>query len=553
MRSLGVMLGGMLACLLGCLLGVGAALAGPHVERLPDGTVLLKLGPAYGDAVIETSTDELGPLLGGTSPAYAGTTVRLLTQDEGAHGAISGPIEALRPVWEELTGGKLELGLVPVSDLYARLMLDLGQERRYDAAVIAAYFYGDLVAGKHLSPVDGLMAGGRFPRWSYDDMPPALRTLHQWDGVGYGVRNDADGQVLYYRRDVLNDPENQKAFQAALGYALPVPPKTWQQVLDIARFFAGKDWDHHDRQPDSGMVLHLKPGEQGFYHFQSLAAAFAVQPGPVTDRYHNVYWFDPEDMTPLIDQPGQVAALELLQQLNATGPADQIGWRLPQAWEYFLRGKAVMMFTWGDLGALCQDEARSLVKGNCAVAPLPGSDRFWDREHQAWVQPAEPNRVGNTTGGSWHGVLLAGSQNSEAAYSFLALMAIRPVSLWAVQHGWTGINPGFGFQMLPPQGSSRLADWLKAGWNRQDVEDYLAAFEQTFTAPTMLPYLRIRGTPAYWQALDTQLAAAMGGRKTAKDALAATAKAWNQITDKLGKEQQKHDYQQAIGYRGNGS
>ena len=113
-------------------------------------------------------------------------------------------------------------------------------------------------------------------------MPPALRSLHSWDGVGYGVLNDADGQVLYYRRDVLNDPANQAAFKAAVGYDLPVPPRTWQQVLDIARFFDGKNWDHHDSQPDSGMVLHLKPGEQGFYHFQSLSASFAVQPGPTS-------------------------------------------------------------------------------------------------------------------------------------------------------------------------------------------------------------------------------------------------------------------------------
>ena len=384
----------------------GAA-AGEHVERLADGTVLLKLGPAYENAVIETSVDELGPLLGGASPPFAGTTVRVLTHSEGPHGPISGPIEALRPVWEELTGAHLELGLVPISELYADLMLDLGRGRgSYDAAVVAAFFYGDLIAGNNMAPVDPLLASGKFPRWSYDSMPPALRQLYSWDNVGYGVLNDADGQVLYYRRDVLNDPANQTAFKAALGYDLPIPPQTWQQVLDIARFFSGKNWDHHDSQPDSGMVLHLKPGEQGFYHFQSLSAAFAVAPGTELDRYHNVYWFDPQDMKPLINEAGDVAALELLQELGATGPADQIGWRLPQAWDYFLRGKAVMMFTWGDLGALCQDPARSLVRGNCGVAMLPGSSRYWDREHAQWIEPAEPNRVGNTTGGSWHGVLL---------------------------------------------------------------------------------------------------------------------------------------------------
>ena len=59
----------------------------------------------------------------------------------------------------------------------------------------------------------------------------------------------------------------------------------------------------------------------------------------------------------------------------------------------------------------------------------------------------------------------------------------------------------------------------------------------------MLPYLRIRGTPEYWSALDTQLAAALGGRKTAQAALDATAAAWNGITDRLGREQQLDAHQ----------
>ena len=64
----------------------------------------------------------------------------------------------------------------------------------------------------------------------------------------------------------------------------------------------------------------------------------------------------------------------------------------------------------------------------------------------------------------------------------------------------------------------------------------------------MLPYLRIRGTPEYWSVLDTELAAALGGRKTAQAALDDTAAAWNEITDRLGRDQQLEAYQQAIGY-----
>jgi multiple sugar transport system substrate-binding protein len=57
----------------------GAAQAGEHVEWLDDGTVLLKLGPDYGDAVIETSRAELGSLFGPDARPYAGATIRVLS------------------------------------------------------------------------------------------------------------------------------------------------------------------------------------------------------------------------------------------------------------------------------------------------------------------------------------------------------------------------------------------------------------------------------------------------------------------------------------------
>jgi multiple sugar transport system substrate-binding protein len=523
--------------------------AGQYVDWFDDGSVLLKLGPEYDDAIIQTSREQLGSLFGPDQTPFADTTITVLTHDEGPKGPISGPITAFRPVWEELTGGTLEIALVPIGELYAETMLDLERGTgRYDAIVVPAYFYGDLVAGDFMAPVDELMRSGRFPQWTYESMPPSLHTLYTWSGVGYGVLNDADGQILYYRRDLLNDPDWQERFKAEVGYDLPVPPRTWQQVLNISRFFDGKDWDNGDDYADSGTVLHLKTGEQGHYHFQSLSASFAITPGDEIDRFHNVYWFDPTDMKPLINGPGHVAALEFLQQLNETGPIEQIGWRLPQAWEYFLRGKAIFMFTWGDLGALCQDAVRSRVKGNCAATVLPSSDRYWDYQTQAWVETEAPRLVGNTTGGSWHGVISRLAKHPEAAYSFLSLMAIDSVSRWNVEHGWTGVDPGFYPQFLEPEGSARAVDYVKAGWNKDDVTDYLKAFHANFTAPTMLTYLRIRGTPEYWRVLDLEVAAALGGRKSAQQALDDVAAAWEQITDRLGRKQQLEAYQAAIGY-----
>jgi multiple sugar transport system substrate-binding protein len=541
------------ATLLGAagMLIAGTALADHYVRWNDDGTVDLMLGADYDDAVITVSAEELGALMGPGEKPFEGTTITVLTLDSGPKGGISGPLQAFRPVWEELTGGRVEIALTPITDLYAKMMLDLRQGTGlYDAIMVGAFFYGDLIAGNYMIPIDEYMETDDHPQWSYEVMPDSLLNLHTWQGVGYGVLNDADGQVLYYRRDVLNDPEWQAQFRDEVGYDMPVPPQTWQQLLDVSKFFAGKNWDDGDPDPDHGTVLHLKVGEQGHYHFQSFSAPFAITPGDVVDQHHNVYWFDPTDMTPLINSPGHVRALELLQELHETGPAAQVGWSLGEAWDYFLRGKAVFVFSWGDVGSLCQDESRSQIKGVCASAILPSSDTYWDHANQTWVETDSPQQVGNTTGGSWHGVISAFSENPDAAYSFLSLMATKPVSLWNAQHGWTGVDPGYSYQFLEPQGEAKLEDYLKAGWNEDDVVDYLNAYYENFNAPTMLTYLRIEGAPEYWDIMDKNLSAAMAGTLTAQQALDDTAAAWEEITDRLGRDKILQQYQEAIGFEG---
>jgi multiple sugar transport system substrate-binding protein len=349
---------------------------------------------------------------------------------------------------------------------------------------------------------------------------------------------------------MLSNAEHQAAFKTEYGYDLPNPPQTWQQLLDISKYFNGKNWDATDADPDSGTVLHLKVGEQGHYHFQSLSASFVINPGDAVTQTKNVYWFDPTDMKPLINSPGHVKALEFLQELHKTGPAAQVGWSLGEAWDYFLRGKAVFVFSWGDVGALCQDEARSKVKGKCAAAVLPSSNEYYDFEKKEFVKLDTPRVIGNTTGGSWHGVVSNFSANPEAAYAFLSLMAIPPVSKLMATVGWDGVDPGFSYQFLEEDGgTAKIEDYEAAGWDANDAKTYTHAYHETFYAETTLPYLRIPGSFEYWDILDKNLSATMSGSMTAQEALDATAASWEQVTDRIGRDKQLADYQAAIGYK----
>jgi multiple sugar transport system substrate-binding protein len=50
---------------------------------------------------------------------------------------------------------------------------------------------------------------GKFPQFNFDDELPGMRALRSYGGQKYVVPYDADGQVLYYRRDLLQDPAHQ--------------------------------------------------------------------------------------------------------------------------------------------------------------------------------------------------------------------------------------------------------------------------------------------------------------------------------------------------------
>jgi multiple sugar transport system substrate-binding protein len=161
-----------------------------------------------------------------------------------------------------------------------------------------------------------------------------------------------------------------------------------------------------------------------------------------------------------------------------------------------------------------------------------------------------PRVIGNTTGGSWHGVVSNFSANPEAAYAFLSLMAIPPVSKLMATVGWDGVDPGFSYQFLEEDGgTAKIEDYVAAGWAENDAKTYTHAYHETFYAETTLPYLRIPGSFEYWDILDKNLSAAMSGSSTAQEALDATATSWEQVTDRIGRDKQLADYQAAIGYQ----
>jgi multiple sugar transport system substrate-binding protein len=460
---------------------------------------------------------------------YKGTTINVLV----AKLTVGDCVKHYVPLWEKATGGKVNIGEVPIDALHQQIFSDLSAGLgRYDAYMTGAWFYGDFFVPKdpYIIPVEKFMADPKHSYWEPDQWVPSMRKLYSWDGKVYGVLLDGDAQALYFRKDAFTNKDNQAKFKAKYNYDLPVPPTTTKQYHDIADFFTGWDWNN-DGQKGWGIALHAKVNEQGFFHFLTLSAPFVVSPD---NKY---YFFNPDTMKPLINSEGHLRALEDYVKFLANGPKEQVAWTLGQAWNLFLAGDSATDPTWGDLPTLAQDPKESKVQGKIGAAPLPGTTESYNPITGQW-KTYELNQVGNTNGGSWHCVISRLSKKQEATYDFLAFIANRKNALFNAANGWTGVQPGMKFEFFPPIGTGSVEQWKQFGWNEDDAVEYLKAYYAVLAAPLQQEYLRIPGAAEYWHELDINISAVLGGQMQPKAALDATAAAWEKITDRYGREKQ---------------
>ena len=81
------------------------------------------------------------------------------------------------------------------------------------------------------------------------------------------------------------------------------------------------------------------------------------------------------------------------------------------------------------------------------------------------------------------------------------------------------------------------------------AKEYLDAIGNIIGNPNNVVDLRIPGAAEYFDALDTGLAQAVAGQVSSQSALDTVAQQWDQITDRLGRDQQKKLYRQMLGLK----
>lgn len=452
------------------------------------------------------------------------------------------PFLEWKAAWEQKTGNKVNVIEAPYAALYSKVMTDLiTGTGRYDLMHLPGGWAGDLMGGGWLVPLDEeLMPKYGFPNW--DEVVPSVKTISQWRGHIYNIPIDGDCHTTYYRKDALGNPAYQARFEQKYGYRYDVPPKTWEEVLDVAEFFTGWDWDN-DGKTNYGVAFIGLRGNQAPWFVIDLAASYVVNPGKV-DKYHGVAFFDPETMEPLVNTPGWIEAMTLYKKLAKHAPPGVASYGFNEMRMAFVSGIAAMTFDWGDTAIMAQmpEQYGSVIKGKLGTGTLPGAMRVWDRQSGRWLK--QFNHVNFLAFGGWILTIPKTSKYIDEAYKFGCFLSDPKQSIYDVcgLHGFTGANP------YRESHRQQIDMWVKGGWDEADVKEYLEATWEAYTDPFALQDLRIPGTKMYREDyLDLARAKVLSEEMSPEEACKELYDNWNRITDTYDRATQLLLYRLGLG------
>jgi multiple sugar transport system substrate-binding protein len=447
---------------------------------------------------------------------------------------IAEPLQRRGPDFTELTGAKINVIIVPFNELYQKLLTDMATgTNSFDAFVFAPQWMVDYITPGYLEDLTDRIAND--PAIEWEDVAPFFRDFSAtYGGRIYTIPLDGDFHMGYYRSDLLE----------AEGLE---PPKTWDEYLQVAATFHGKDLNG-DGDPDYGSCISKKRGAQAYWFITDFAASMIQSQGTSQGTF-----FNPETMEPLVQNAAFQKALELYNETTQYGPPDELNLDVGDTRSLFTSGRCALSLDWGDIGTLAIDPTTSTVQDKTGAMILPGSTEVLDWETGELVPCDETtcpyaiegvNYAPFASYGGWSGGLNAAAdpEVKDAAYAFFSYMTQPAQSNVDVTIGRTGFNPYRTSQFLNRQ------QWVEAGMSPQGASDYLGAIEASLASPNMVLDLRVPQNQRYQQVvLDQTVSQYLAGEITVDQAMQQIYDGWEEITDELGRDEQGAAYRGSLG------
>jgi multiple sugar transport system substrate-binding protein len=404
------------------------------------------------------------------------------------------------PLWEELTGIKINPVGKPFTELFATQVAEhLGATGAYDVLTFPPAWTADFVSQGLVEPLNPYIEQYMAPE-DLEDYHPLYKALMDYGGERYGLFDDGDVIILYHRKDLLGDPANQDAFKAQYGYDL-APPKDWTEYDDIQAFFTelggGESW---------GGASQRAPGQV----FGWFSEEFRNRGGR---------FFDDDSLDGSLDSQAGVDTLTRMIASNKTMPPGIETWDFVKVLSAWMAGQLAMIGgTWPPIGRWSEGTTaeqlnwvpKTQVKGNVGYSVMPMGHSLHN-------------------GGFSLGVS-TDNANKEAAYLFIQWMTSPVISLQRVMLPYALRDP---YRLSHFSSEEYRSRWPTA----DDYLDTLMAAADGALLDIIMP-----GSSEYHTAIDQAVTSAQAGTPVA-EALATGNAAFNQITDRIGRENQRAAYE----------
>jgi multiple sugar transport system substrate-binding protein len=260
--------------------------------------------------------------------------------------------------------------------------LDRGPNRgdTLDVIVVRHRLLGALVQKGRVQPVDSFLADSSLHDSGFIPREQLFinwwRELSSYRGSTYGYPFTGLTTFLCYRKDLLNDPANQRNFRARYHRDLK-PPATWQEYTQLAEFFTSPGEHFY------GTYIQGKQGLALWYEWLNLVYSFG---GNILDNQHGWEYGDV-----VVNSPQNVAATEQYAKLIAFSPPDTLTYGWGEAQSALQQGHVFMGLLWNDQAPFLEDPAVSKVAGKIGYSLIPSNtgEPFSQLEGLTYLIPAE--------------------------------------------------------------------------------------------------------------------------------------------------------------------
>jgi len=477
----------------------------------------------------KTSLDSHTRQIAAQQQRFDDVTLNVVTLDKPIGVAVEHRVRE----FESRTGAKIKMTTVPFGEVYDTMWQDLiTKKNQYDVIVFVPQWIADFAGGGYLEDLTKRVANDQEIQW--DDIAPFFKTFGgNYENSIYAIPIDGDFHMVYYRSDLLE--------KAGLK-----PPKTWDEYLNIARKFHGKDLNN-DSQADYGSCIPQRYNHVGYWMFWSIASAFLQSQGTQQGAF-----FDPSTMRPLVNNEAFAKALDIYKEITQYEPPSELNLDLTQMRNLFMAGRCALTIDWGDTGTLAI-EPNSQVINQVGAVILPGTKEVLDRAKGKLVTcdkflcPYTINGINHAPYaalGGWTGAINKSAKErvKEAGYALLSYISKPAQSNIDVTIGSTGFNP-----YRISQFTNREL-WVKAGMSPEAATKYLGGIGVSLSSPNIVMDLRIPQNNRYQrEILDTALTDFLTNKITREQTMQRIETGWEKLNIEIGKDSQKAAYRGSLG------